>query len=756
MPANKESFTCITLTGIIDESGEQCLMAAVDCTEHKKLVDFNEALLSSIPHPAMYISIKDRTIIAANQKATDIGASIGGYCWRDIGKSAYLSRKDLKIASKYPDIVPSKYNIKCEFCLADECFSGFQLQYNCEHDLFGKTWEVFWIKVSNDIFLHYFKDITERKQIEKATEESEIYLKQTQRIAKLGTFTLDLIERKWVSSKLLDNILGIDSKFKKNYSNFRKIIHPDWEFVITDYITLKIMGFKSKLTREFKIIRQNDKSERWVHAMADVEYNNDGEITKIIGTIRDITKHKEAQEALKRSEEKYRTVAEYTNDWEFWIDPNNHFAYCSPSCEKITGYKASDFIQNPQLFTNIVLPEDKHILQHLQRIAKTKDPLNHEIQFRIVRADGKISWISHVYRFIFDDSNHYLGIRGSNRDITIKKHTEQLLRKSEHQYKLLSENINDGVFICKNGSFEYINRGMCRILGYEYYELEGIKLASLLYKNPPQKLKEFIDSKFTTNQILNIEFECIKKDRSVILIEMFLNYVADESSIYGVMRNITEKREIQKKNILKAIIHTEEKEKAVFSKELHDGLGPLLSTIKLYLQWTKRIEDIKKRDEVIDKSEEILEEAIVSVKEISNRLSPHLLINYGLKSAIQNFVNKLDSTGSISIDFQSNMNERIKTDIEVALYRAVIECINNTIKYAKANNITIILNKINNHIQLQYIDDGIGFNIKNALSVKKGLGLYNLQNRIKTIGGKIELISEPGHGVDYRIVVNLE
>jgi signal transduction histidine kinase len=180
-----------------------------------------------------------------------------------------------------------------------------------------------------------------------------------------------------------------------------------------------------------------------------------------------------------------------------------------------------------------------------------------------------------------------------------------------------------------------------------------------------------------------------------------------------------------------------------------------LSTIKLYLQWSERPKSNKSREEIIHNAEEILEEALVTVKEISNKLSPHLLTNYGLTSAIQSFIDKLGESSSIRFIFQSNVSRRLDDEIEAALYRAVIECINNTIKHAGANNVTIILNDAENQLQLQYIDNGIGFDLDDTLSVKKGLGLFNLQNRIQMIGGKINLISSQGRGVDYQIVVNL-
>ena len=158
--------------------------------------------------------------------------------------------------------------------------------------------------------------------------------------------------------------------------------------------------------------------------------------------------------------------------------------------------------------------------------------------------------------------------------------------------------------------------------------------------------------------------------------------------------------------------------------------------------------------EIINKAEDILEDALTAVKEISNKLSPHLLTYHGLASAIQSFVDKLEETSAIHIAFECDVNRRLGSEIEAAIYRAVIECINNTIKYSRAKNIIINLVDSDSELLLRYRDDGIGFDLIEALAIKKGLGLFNLQNRIQNIGGKISLFSEPGKGVDYQIIVS--
>ena len=132
-----------------------------------------------------------------------------------------------------------------------------------------------------------------------------------------------------------------------------------------------------------------------------------------------------------------------------------------------------------------------------------------------------------------------------------------------------------------------------------------------------------------------------------------------------------------------------------------------------------------------------------------------MLINYGINSAIQNFVNKILDSSGIQIVFESNLNRRLGDEIEAALYRAVIECINNTLKYAHASNILIVLIDSEDHLSLRYKDDGIGFNVEETIAMKKGLGLFNLSTRIHSIGGKIVLHSMTGKGVDYQIAIDL-
>ena len=459
--------------------------------------------------------------------------------------------------------------------------------------------------------------------------------------------------------------------------------------------------------------------------------------------------------ALRQTELKYRTVADFTHDWEYWISPENTYNYISSSCERITGHKAEEFIQNPGLIYNIVHPDDlKSYLEHMQNKIWSQCDIE-ENQFRIIRSDGSVRWIGNVRQTVYDESGNFIGVRGSNRDITERKKIEQLLKTNNRKYRLLSANISDGIFICRDGCFEYVNRSMNHIFGHDEKEMIGMQLTQLISPEHVAELNFVFNLNNPFDEVKNVEIECLKKDQSTIFVEFLFNYVVAEGVIYGVVHDITEKKLLQK-NIVKAIILTEEKEKFNFSKELHDGIGPLLSTIKLYVQWAEETKARQAREEILQKAEEVIEDALEAVKEISNRLSPHLLINFGLASAIQNFLDKLRKSSPMQITFDNHLNRRLDSEIEAAIYRATIECVNNTIKYSNAKRLTISLFDTGNQLQLHYMDDGIGFDLEETLSMKIGLGLFNLQNRIQNIGGKTILFSKPGMGVDYRINVNIQ
>ncbi len=134
-----------------------------------------------------------------------------------------------------------------------------------------------------------------------------------------------------------------------------------------------------------------------------------------------------AAHALARQEFKYRTIADFTYDWEFWIDTEGAFTYVSPSCERITGFKPSEFYLNSDFFLSIVHPDDREAYLRHQHLAGPDSGFS-TTMFRIRRADGEIRWIEHLCRPIVSAVGEWMGTRGSNRDISDRREAEDRIR----------------------------------------------------------------------------------------------------------------------------------------------------------------------------------------------------------------------------------------------------------------------------------------------------------------------------------------
>jgi PAS domain S-box-containing protein len=140
-----------------------------------------------------------------------------------------------------------------------------------------------------------------------------------------------------------------------------------------------------------------------------------------------------AEDELRQAEFKYRIVADFTYDWEYWKNLDGTLRYVSPSCERVSGYQPEDFIQRPDLFREIIVPEDRDLWEAHDCDA-LENPGPREVQVRVQRPDGTIRWIEHVCQPVTDDAGEFIGIRASNRDITERKQAE--IQEQQHREDL--------------------------------------------------------------------------------------------------------------------------------------------------------------------------------------------------------------------------------------------------------------------------------------------------------------------------------
>ncbi|MFP4467718.1 MAG: histidine kinase [Bacteroidales bacterium] len=205
-----------------------------------------------------------------------------------------------------------------------------------------------------------------------------------------------------------------------------------------------------------------------------------------------------------------------------------------------------------------------------------------------------------------------------------------------------------------------------------------------------------------------------------------------------------------------SILETEQKERKRFAEDLHDSLGPLLSTIKLYLNSFESTRyDQEQRSIMIRQANEVINEAITNAKSIANNLRPNLLEDFGLKVALTSFFEHVRNTNAIDVKFNYKDGEsRLNPNKESVLYNTILELTNNALRHSDANSVSVNIKHNGDICQVRYTDDGKGCDLQHTESCyPHGFGIQNIVNRIQSYNGQIDLWSAPNKGFQAQIQV---
>ena len=281
----------------------------------------------------------------------------------------------------------------------------------------------------------YIQDITQRKETERALAQSE------QRYRAVVEDQTELVCR-----FRLDGIVNfVNEAYCRYFGRTREELEGSsyFPYLPEDEVApaieyLSTLGPDNPVsTRRHRVIAASGEV-RWQEWTSRAMFDDQGNVVEFQGVGRDVTDIKRAEEALRRSELKYRTVAQFTSDWEFWLGPDWRFEYLSPSCRHISGYSAQDFLEKPELFLDIIHPGDRENVRDTVTFS-LRESSPGAVDFRITRRDHKTRWLSLVYQPVSGPDNELLGLRGSLRDITDRKHLEAELLEAKAQAEAASQ-----------------------------------------------------------------------------------------------------------------------------------------------------------------------------------------------------------------------------------------------------------------------------------------------------------------------------
>lgn len=489
------------------------------------------------------------------------------------------------------------------------------------------------------------------------------------------------------------------------------------------------------------------------------------------------------EDALRQAELRYRTVADFTYDWEYWEKPDGMIHYVSPSCERITGYKAEQFIVHPQLFREIILPEDKDIWNTHHHTA-VDGPKLREIQYRIRRRDGQINWIEHVCQPVLDSQGQFLGFRASNRDITDRKKAEEALHESREVLRKKEDSLSEAQRIAHLGNWNWNiitdkllwSDEIYRIFGLEPQEFGATYEAFLESVHPDDRelVNQAVNESLAdSNKQYSIDHRVVRPDGSQRIVHERGEVTFDKGGkairMIGTVHDITEQKRVENalrksetalrksQNNLRflagKLLSVQEEERRRLARELHDDLTQRLAVLAI---------DAGKLEQQLESSPKPLQDKIRQMKEqmvklstdvhdISRQLHPAILDDLGLVDAIKSECASFSKRGGISIKYEPvNIPEAIPKDIAMCVYRIMQEGLRNIAKHANIKEAEVLLTSTDDGIRLHIKDSGIGFDLANVRG-KGGVGLASMEERVRLIQGKLSIQSKPGQGTEIEL-----
>ena len=183
-------------------------------------------------------------------------------------------------------------------------------------------------------------------------------------------------------------------------------------------------------------------------------------------------------------------------------------------------------------------------------------------------------------------------------------------------------------------------------------------------------------------------------------------------------------------------------------------MGPLLSSAKMSLTALGSARNDAQRDQIVANTTYVIEEAIRSLREISNNMQPQVLRDFGLARGVQNFIDKGVAIHDVKMRFTTNLREeRFDADVEIVVYRVICELINNSLKHSKCSSINLHLTLAEGTLSLEYADNGQGFNTQEVMDC--GMGLSNIASRVNSLNGTFEIAGVVGKGMRASVSIDV-
>jgi PAS domain S-box-containing protein len=487
------------------------------------------------------------------------------------------------------------------------------------------------------------------------------------------------------------------------------------------------------------------------------------------------------QEALAQSEAKFRGAFENSAIGMALVSLKQEYLKVNNALCEMLGYTQQEFPKiTPLDITHAgdIVKDEEFIKETL---AGKADFYN--VEKRYIHKNGGIVWVNLNSAVVKDNDGTPQYFVSQIENITEKKRTAQQLVESEKRVRETLNLLPQSVFeVDTTGKITFANQAGFELFGFTKLEFEkGILVAELIVKDELERAATWTQA-FLKGDIKSggREYKNIKRDGTVFPLMVYSSAIKNGNEVIGIRSigidmtefrkneaainklmqlNFKKEKELEKTRAM-SLIEGQEQERLRISREIHDGIGQVMTGIKMSSESINLTSISSPIDlEKLECTKALISDVIVELRQISNDLSPTFLYDYGLFLSVKQLVLNVSKISNIQADLNSNIRDiRFLSVVEIMIYRIMQEAINNTLKYSQAKNLKINLIQDAEFLDLLIEDDGVGVDLmtKKQDNSESGNGLKNMSTRANLIGANFSIITSQGNGFQIGLQIPLE
>jgi len=607
-------------------------------------------------------------------------------------------------------------------------------------------------------------DVIEKVHAELALQESEAKYRGILANIEDGYYEVDLYGNLTFFNDSLCEILGYPRSelMGMNYRSF--MLEDDADRVFKTFNQVFATGRGAKGS-EWRVKHKNGVIA-YLDTSVSLIRDAEGNVRKFGGITRDVTERRHAEDALRASEEKYRSLFESLPIGLFQTTMDGRIIDANPACLKIFRCPSREALVAQDARKAYLKPADgENFRRQLMKNGYVGD-----YESRLWCWDGSIVWASTTAHVIYDNWGNFSHIEGSLQDITARKQNEMRLQESEARYRGLAERSSDVIVVVdQNGKPIYWSPSSEKILGFTYDELMARQPDELMARADYERMLLYLTQIIDQKAADSFEIAMVRKDGEKVIVEWAATPIYFGEKLTGIQfvgRDITTRKNAeaalhrsheQLRNLSKHLEAAREQERTAIAREVHDDLGQLLTAIKFDLAWMKR--HVTEGDtgallEKVNMSMGLVNESLQSVKQISSRLRPEILSDLGLEAAMDWYLSEFRERTGIKCDSriqqQAFSGDFVCDELCISIFRIFQEALTNVARHSGATEAFVKLNQSDGWIDFQIIDNGVGIDT-GAINDSQSFGLLGIRERVNAFGGSLELKGDSANGTALKI-----